>query len=110
MAEVTAAAAKFRLVEIAEEVMNILATDPNGTIRVPIEIAAHLPYGASDAIKRAVSENASRLGFKTRSCAWGSDAFYPRRPARAGIVCTTFSQSGASADRASRHSPPVDRP
>jgi hypothetical protein len=66
-AEVAATMAKMRLVQIAEEFINLLATDPNAAIRVTVEIAAEFPYGASDAIKRAVSENASSLGFKTKS-------------------------------------------
>jgi hypothetical protein len=65
--EVAAAMAKMRMVQIAKEVINLLATDPNAAIRVTVEIAADFPYGASDLVKRAVSENASSLGFKTTS-------------------------------------------
>jgi hypothetical protein len=65
-AEVAATMAKMRMVQIAEEVINLLATDPNAAIRVTVEIAADFPYGASDAVRRAVSENAASLGFKTK--------------------------------------------
>lgn len=65
-ADVPAATAKMRMVQIAEEVISLLATDPNATIRVTVEIAADFPNGASDAIKRGVSENATSLGFKVK--------------------------------------------
>jgi hypothetical protein len=63
---VTPAAAKMRLVEIAEEVISLLVSDPNADVKVTIEVAADFPLGASDQIKRAVSENASSLGFKSK--------------------------------------------
>src|SRR5262249_34151764 len=65
-ADVPAATAKMRLVQIAEEVVSLLASDPNATIRVTVEVAADFPAGVSDALKRAVSENATSLGFKTK--------------------------------------------
>jgi predicted AAA+ superfamily ATPase len=65
-ADVPAATAKMRLVQIAEEVVSLLASDPNATIRVTVEITADFPTGAGDAIKRSVSENATSLGFKTK--------------------------------------------
>jgi len=43
-----------------------LASDPNATIRVTVEIAAEFPNGVSDTVKRGVSENATSLGFKTK--------------------------------------------
>jgi predicted AAA+ superfamily ATPase len=64
--DVPAATAKTRLVQIAEEVVNLLASDPNATIRLTVEISAEFPGGVSDAVKRAVSENATSLGFKTK--------------------------------------------
>jgi hypothetical protein len=36
------------------------------TVKVTVEIAADFPDGASDQIKRAVSENATHLGFKNK--------------------------------------------
>jgi hypothetical protein len=40
-----------------------LASDPNATIRVTVEITADFPWGVGDAIERGVSENATSLGF-----------------------------------------------
>jgi hypothetical protein len=66
-AEVNAATAKMRLVQIAEEIIAVLASDPNAKVTVSVEINAEYPSGASDQIKRAVSENAGSLGFKTKT-------------------------------------------
>jgi hypothetical protein len=51
---------------IAEEVIALLASDPNATVRVTVEIDASFPNGASDSIKRGVSENATNLGFNAK--------------------------------------------
>ena len=59
---VPAATAKMRLVEIAEEIVSVLASDPNATVRLAVEISADFPDGASESMKRAVSENALSLG------------------------------------------------
>jgi len=64
--EVNAALAKSKLNTIAEEVIALLASDPNATVRITLEIDAEFPQGASDTIRRAVSENANSLGFKTK--------------------------------------------
>ncbi|MBA3013967.1 MAG: ATP-binding protein [Proteobacteria bacterium] len=64
MAEIPAATAKMRLLEVAEEIITVLASDPNAEIRVRLEIEADFASGASDQIKRAVSENARSLGLK----------------------------------------------
>ena len=64
--EVNATLAKSRLITIADEVIALLASDPNATVRITLEIDAEFPQGASEAIKRGVSENATSLGFKTR--------------------------------------------
>ena len=61
-AVVPPAAAKVRLVEIADEIVSLLASDPNATVKLSVEIAADFPEGASESMKRAVSENASSLG------------------------------------------------
>lgn len=66
-AEVNAAAAKMRLVQIVEEVISLLASDPQSSVTVRLEISAEFPNGASDQIKRAVSENAASLGFKNKT-------------------------------------------
>jgi uncharacterized protein len=61
---INAATAKMRLVQVAEEIISILATDPNAEVKVCVEIQANFPAGAQDQTKRAVSENAKTLGFK----------------------------------------------
>jgi hypothetical protein len=65
--EVSATTAKMKLVSIAEEIIAVLAADPNATVRVTLEIVAEFPAGASDQTRRAVSENASLLGFKSKT-------------------------------------------
>ena len=64
-ASVAPAAAKMRLVQIAEEIIATLAADPNAEVKVRIEIEATFANGAQDQTKRAVSENAKTLGFGT---------------------------------------------
>jgi hypothetical protein len=56
----------MKLVDIADEVIALLAADPNATVKVTLEVSAEFPAGASDQTKRAVSENATSLGFKNR--------------------------------------------
>ncbi len=51
---------------IADEVIALLASDPNATISITLEIDAEFANGASDTIKRGVSENATSLGFKAK--------------------------------------------
>jgi predicted AAA+ superfamily ATPase len=63
--EIPPATAKMRLVQIADEIVSVLASDPNASIRLTVEISADFPSGAGDAVKRAVSENARSLGLKT---------------------------------------------
>jgi uncharacterized protein len=55
----------MRLVQLADEIVSVLASDPNANIRLTVEISAEFPAGASDTVKRAVSENARSLGLKT---------------------------------------------
>ena len=59
--------AKMKMAEVADEIIQLLTSDPNATLRVTLEIAADFPDGASDQIKRAVSENANSLGFKSQN-------------------------------------------
>jgi predicted AAA+ superfamily ATPase len=66
-ADVPAAAAKMRLVQVAEEVISLLCTDPHASVKVTLEISADFPEGASDQTKRAVTENANNLGFRVSS-------------------------------------------
>lgn len=63
--EVPPATAKMRFVQIAEEIVSVLTSDPNATVRLVVEISAEFPDGASDSLKRAVSENARSLGLKS---------------------------------------------
>jgi hypothetical protein len=53
----------MRLMQIAEEVIAVLAADPNAEVKVRIEIEATLRNSAQDQTRRAVSENAKTLGF-----------------------------------------------
>ncbi len=64
--EVSASLAKSKLNTIAEEVIKLLNSDPNADVRITLEIAADFPQGASDTVKRGVSENATSLGFKVK--------------------------------------------
>lgn len=66
-ADVKAESAKMRLRDIADEIIAILAGDPQATVTVTVEITAEFPNGVSDQTKRAVSENAQQLGFKNRT-------------------------------------------
>ena len=67
-AEVNAATAKMRLVQIAEEIIGVLASDPQATVTVTVEIDAEFPAGAPEYVKRAVTENVTGLGgFKNQS-------------------------------------------
>jgi hypothetical protein len=66
-AEINASTAKMRLVQIAEEIINVLTTDSQASVKVTLEISAEFPEGVSDQIKRAVSENAASLGFRNKT-------------------------------------------
>jgi hypothetical protein len=61
---INASTAKMRMVQVAEEIIAVLAADPNAEIKVAVEIQANFPSGASDQTKRAVIENAKTLSFK----------------------------------------------
>lgn len=63
--QINPSTAKLRLVQVAEEIISLLASDPNATLDVTVEINAEFPSGASDQTKRAVSENARSLSFKS---------------------------------------------
>lgn len=65
--DVKASTAKMRLVQIAEEILQRLVSDPQAVVSVTVEISAEFPNGVSDSVKRAVSENATLLGFKNKS-------------------------------------------
>lgn len=63
-AEIKAATAKTKMVELAEEIIAVLCRDPHATVRVTVEILADFQYGAPPDIKRAVSENAASMSLK----------------------------------------------
>lgn len=65
-AEIKPHAAKMRLAQIADEIINVLAQDPKATLSVSLEIHADFPDGVSDQIKRAVSENANTLSLQNK--------------------------------------------
>ena len=62
--EVNAATARARLLQIAEEVISQLVSDPMAKETVNVEISAEFPQGAAEQVCRAVSENATNLKFK----------------------------------------------
>ncbi len=64
---INASAAKAKLREISDEVISVLANDPNAELSVELVIRAEFPNGASDQTRRAVSENATSLGFKNNN-------------------------------------------
>lgn len=63
-AEVRASTAKTKLVELAEEIVAVLASDPTATLRITLEISGEFPAGVSEQVHRAVSENAKQLQLK----------------------------------------------
>jgi predicted AAA+ superfamily ATPase len=63
-AEVAPATAKMRLVQLADEIISVLSSDPNAVVKVTVDITVEFPDGATDQVKRAVSENARTLGLK----------------------------------------------
>ncbi len=64
--QINPSTAKMRLVQVAEEIISVLTSDPNASLDITVEINADFPSGASDQIKRAVTENAASLGFKAK--------------------------------------------
>lgn len=64
--EINPHSATVPLRNLADEIISVLASDPNANLKVTVEISAEFPKGVSDAIKRAVSENAASLGFKNK--------------------------------------------
>ena len=55
----------MRLVQLADEIISVLVSDPTASVKVIVEVSAEFPDGAKDAVKRAVSENARSLGLKS---------------------------------------------
>lgn len=64
--DVPAETAKMKLVELVDEIVSVLTTDPDAQIHLTVEIQAELPNGIEENLRRAVSENAGQLGFKTK--------------------------------------------
>lgn len=64
--EVSAATAKIKLVTVADEVISLLANDPDAVVNVTLEVTAEFPSGAPEHVERGVAENAALLGFKTK--------------------------------------------
>ena len=64
--QINPTSAKIPLINVAEEIISILAGDPNASVEITLEINAEFPAGVSDQIRRAVTENATSLGFKTK--------------------------------------------
>jgi predicted AAA+ superfamily ATPase len=60
---INASTAKMRMVQVAEEIIAVLAEDPNAEVKVVVEIQVNFPSGVSDQTKRAVTENARTLNF-----------------------------------------------
>jgi hypothetical protein len=63
-AEIPAATAKMRLIQLADEIVGVLRSDSNAAVRIVVEISAEFPNGVSETVKRAVAENARSLGLK----------------------------------------------
>jgi hypothetical protein len=55
--------ARMRMVQVADEIIAILAADPNADVQVAVEIHAQFSTGISDQTKRAITENAETLRF-----------------------------------------------
>lgn len=64
-ADVPAATAKMRLVQLSDEIVKVLTSDPYASVKVVLEISAEFPDGVPDQIRRAVTENARTLEIKT---------------------------------------------
>jgi len=64
--DVNPSMAKFKLTDISNEIIALLTRDPNADVRVTLEISANFPDGASEQIRRSVSENANSLTFKSQ--------------------------------------------
>ena len=62
--DVKAETAKIRMVEIVDEIISLLTSDPQAEVHISVEITAEFPDGVSDHIRRSISENAANLGFK----------------------------------------------
>jgi hypothetical protein len=64
-AEIPASTAKVGMIALADEIISVLASDPNATVKVTVEVSAEFPGGTKEHVKRAVSQNAAELGLET---------------------------------------------
>lgn len=60
---ITASTAKVRMTEVADEIIAVLMNDPKAEVKVTVEIQAIFDQGASDQIRRTITENARALKF-----------------------------------------------
>lgn len=65
--EINPATAKMRLMQVAEEVIRYLAEDPKAEVKISLEIQASFPDGATESLKRTISENSGSLQFKNKT-------------------------------------------
>jgi uncharacterized protein len=63
-ADIRPTTARMALVQLAEEIIAVLAGDPDATVKVTVEISAEFPTGVSEQIRRTVTENANNLALK----------------------------------------------
>lgn len=61
--KLAATTAKTRFVDIFDEVITLLNSDPNAEVEISINIDATFPEGVAEHLKRSVSENANTLQF-----------------------------------------------
>ena len=64
---INATTAKVEMVQVADEIIQLFANDPNAELSVTLEIAASFPDGASEQMRRSISENANSLSFKNQN-------------------------------------------
>lgn len=60
---INTASAKLRMTLVAEEIIAVLAKNPDADVKVTVEIQADFPSDVSDQTKSAVTQNAEALGF-----------------------------------------------
>ena len=63
---IPASAARMRFIQVADEIVSLIVQDPHAQLEVSVEIRAEFPEGAPENLRRALSENAASLGFKTK--------------------------------------------
>jgi hypothetical protein len=66
-AQIDGSTAQMMLRDIADEIFALLASDPDATVQVALDVSADLPASPEDHVKRGVPENATSLGFTTKA-------------------------------------------